>query len=98
MLVDRLDDRRQEQQELRVLAGRRAGLQQVRAGIGGTVTLKVLVNTEGTVDSVAVMDGPEMLVDAAMDAARVTTFTPARHLDRPVACWVLLPYRFTPPQ
>ncbi len=66
-----------------------------RAGIEGSVSLKVLVNTEGTVDSVIVIDGPELFHDAAITAAKKTEFTPARQNDRPVACWVILPFRFT---
>jgi protein TonB len=70
----------------------------VRAGIGGTVTLKVLVNATGAIDSIVVMDGPEILRQSAVDAARATTFKPARHNNRAVSCWVFLPFRFTIPR
>jgi TonB family protein len=69
-----------------------------RAGIGGTVTLKVLVNATGAIDSIAVLDGPDILRAAAVDAARATTFKPARHNNRAVSCWVILPFRFTVPR
>jgi len=65
-----------------------------RAGIEGTVTLKVLVNVVGVVDSVEVIEGPEVFIKSAMEAARSTKFTPAKHNDRDVACWVIMPFRF----
>ena len=65
-----------------------------RAGIEGTVTLKVLVNVIGVVDSVEVIEGPEVFIKSAMEAARSTKFTPAKHNDRDVACWVIMPFRF----
>ncbi len=66
-----------------------------RAGIEGSVSLKVLVNTEGAVDSIIVLDGPELFHESAREAAQKTEFTPARQNDQPVACWVILPFRFT---
>ncbi len=66
----------------------------LRAGIEGTIVLKALVNVQGTVDSVEVMNGPEVFRNAAVEAANATSFSPAR-LDRnPVACWVIMQYRF----
>jgi len=65
-----------------------------RAGIEGTVTLKVLVNVTGIVDSVEVIEGPAVFRESAMEAARATKFTPAKHNDRDVACWVVMPFRF----
>ena len=66
-----------------------------RAGIQGTVTLKVLVNEKGIVDSVEVIEGHSIFRKPAIDAAKATTFTPAKYNDRAVACWVIMPYRFT---
>ncbi len=65
-----------------------------RAGIEGSVDLKVLVGVNGTVDSVVVLDGPKIFVDSAIDAAKRTRFSPAKYGGRPVACWVLMPFRF----
>ncbi len=65
-----------------------------RAGLKGTVVLKVLVNTSGAVDSVEVVEGPEIFHNASISAARKTKFTPARHNDRPVSCWIIMPFRF----
>jgi len=65
-----------------------------RAGIEGTVTMKMLINAEGAVDSVFVLDGPKVFHTNSITAARKTTFTPARHNDRSVPCWIILPFRF----
>ncbi|MFC1485959.1 energy transducer TonB [Candidatus Latescibacterota bacterium] len=66
----------------------------LRAGIEGTVIIKALVNVRGTVDSVTVVDGPEVFRNAASVAAATTNFSPARINNRPVACWVIMQYRF----
>ena len=65
-----------------------------RANIHGTVTLRVLVNKEGVVDSVKVEKGPKIFHTSAIDAAKATKFRPAKQNDRPVACWVIMPFRF----
>lgn len=65
-----------------------------RANIEGTVLLRVLVNREGAVDSVTVEHGPEIFRKSAIKAALATKFSPARQNNTPVACWVLMPFRF----
>lgn len=65
-----------------------------RAGIEGTITLKVLVNVTGIVDSVEVIEGPSVFRKSAIEAARATKFIPAKHNDRNVACWVVMPFRY----
>lgn len=69
----------------------------LRAGIEGTIVLKALVNTVGTVDSVVVMSGPEVFRESAVVAAEKTSFTPARMNRQPVFCWVVMQYRFNAP-
>ena len=65
-----------------------------RTGIEGTVFLKVLVNAKGLVDSVEVIKGPAVFHQSSLDAAKSTEFTPAKHNDRAVSCWVIMPFRF----
>ncbi|MBT4485471.1 MAG: energy transducer TonB [Candidatus Latescibacteria bacterium] len=65
-----------------------------RAGIEGNVTMKVLVNKEGLVDSVEVIGGPKVFHKSSIEAARKTKFTPAKHMDRAVSCWVIMPFKF----
>ena len=65
-----------------------------RAGIEGSVYLKVLVNKEGMVDSVLAVSGPKIFYKTSIDAAKKTRFIPAKHNDQPVACWVYMPFKF----
>jgi periplasmic protein TonB len=65
-----------------------------RAGIEGTVYLKVLVNSKGFVDSVEVQRGPKIFQNPAIKAAQSTLFSPARQNNKAVACWVILSFRF----
>ena len=65
-----------------------------RAGIDGLVIVRALVDKTGAVTRVKVLKGPEQLRQAAIDAARKTTFKPARQNDMPVSCWVQIPFRF----
>ncbi len=65
-----------------------------RAGIEGTVYLKALVNSKGVVDSVEVQSGPSIFHKSAIAAAEAATFIPARQNDKPVSCWVVMPFRF----
>ncbi len=65
-----------------------------RAGIEGTVYLKVLVNKNGMVDSVHVVKGPKVFQKSSIETAKMTKYTPAKLNNRSVACWVIMPYRF----
>lgn len=65
-----------------------------RAGIEGSITLKVLVNKKGDVDSVEVIDGPSVFRKAAVEAAKATKFKPAKYNDKTVSCWVIMPFKF----
>jgi protein TonB len=59
-----------------------------KAGIEGKVFTKLLVNQQGRVDSVAVLKGPEVFIDATVKAAGQLRFKPARQNDKPVRVWV----------
>ena len=65
-----------------------------RAGLQGTVTLKVLINKTGIVDSVVVIEGLEIFRKPAIKAAKATVFSPAKYNNRTVSCWVIMPFRF----
>jgi protein TonB len=65
-----------------------------KAGIYGTVTLKVLVTNSGAVDSVEVLDGASVFRKSAIEAAKATKFSPAMFNDKAVSCWVIMPYKF----
>jgi len=66
-----------------------------RVGIAGTVLVKALVGKDGTVEKAEAVRGPKELYEAAVKAARATTFKPAKQNDMPVRCWVQIPFRFT---
>ncbi len=65
-----------------------------RNGIEGTVFVMVVVDKEGKVSSAQVLKGPSELHESALEAAKATTFKPARQNDKPVSCKVVLPFRF----
>lgn len=65
-----------------------------RAGIEGTVTLKALVNVNGDVDSVEVVEGHNIFRESAIEAAKAAKYTPAKFNNKPVESWVLMLYRF----
>jgi periplasmic protein TonB len=67
------------------------------AGVSGTVLVRVLVGKDGRVMDARVDDKIQvpMLNEAALAAARQWLFTPATTNDRPVMCWVAIPFRFS---
>ncbi|HOX26097.1 MAG TPA: energy transducer TonB [Candidatus Krumholzibacteria bacterium] len=64
------------------------------AGVEGTVVLHVHVDEQGRVRDVKVVEGPELLRDPAIAAARTAIFRPATSDDRPIAVWVAMPVSF----
>jgi TonB family protein len=68
-----------------------------RAGIGGEVVLKVVVERDGTIGAVfADEEAPMGLTAAATDAVRRWTYTPARLDGKPIAVFKTVRVRFTP--
>ena len=65
-----------------------------RAGIQGTVFVRALVGTNGSVEKAEILKGPDLLHQAAIDAALATKFTPAKQNDMPVKCWVQMRFAF----
>jgi periplasmic protein TonB len=61
----------------------------------GTVLLRVLVDKEGHVRDVIVVEGNEMLNGAAQAAARAAVFRPAMSQRHPVPVWIMFPIRFS---
>jgi TonB family protein len=64
------------------------------AGIEGTVLVRVLVAKDGKVRKVMVIDGPDLLKDAAIDCAKTAIFRPALQHHRPIEVWVMMPITF----
>ncbi len=68
-----------------------------RKGIEGTVLIKVLVSKDGTVKQAVATEGKdrnESLEQAAIDAVKQFTFTPALIKKQPVEIWVSIPFKF----
>lgn len=67
-----------------------------KAGIQGTTILRLLVDEEGRVKEVRVMESSRHrpLDEAAMQAATKILFKPGKVSDKAVPCYVSVPYRF----
>ena len=66
-----------------------------RAGIEGNVWVKILVDKEGKPKKVTIVKSDaEVFDESAKEAAMNSLFTPAVMNNGPVACWVVIPYRF----
>ena len=63
--------------------------------IEGKVTLKLLVNVDGSVRDVNVLEGPEIFHQAAIDATLQWRFKPAEHNGKVVPVWVVTPIEFS---
>lgn len=66
-----------------------------RAGVEGTVWVKILVDKEGKAKRAIIMKSDaEIFNDAAIAAAKQWVFTPALMNNGPVAVWAAIPFRF----
>ena len=63
--------------------------------IEGKVTLKVVVNVDGSVSDVSVLEGPEIFHQAAIDAALHWQFRPAEHNGKVVPVWMVMTIEFS---
>ena len=66
-----------------------------RAGVEGTVWVKILVDKEGKAKKAVIMKSDaEIFNDPAIEAAKQWVFTPALMNNAPVAVWAAVPFRF----
>ncbi|MXX12138.1 MAG: TonB family protein [Gemmatimonadetes bacterium] len=63
--------------------------------IEGKVVLKVVVNMDGSVSDVSVLEGPEIFRQVAIDAALQCQFKPAEHNGKVVPVWMVMPIEFS---
>ncbi len=66
----------------------------LKAGIEGTVHLKVLLGKDGMVEQAAAVKGKEIFQKSALHAINQYRFKPARQNDRPVKVYLVIPIRF----
>jgi len=64
------------------------------AGVEGTVLVRVLVGKDGKVKDAILIEGHELLQEAALACARTAIFRPALAQHRPVEVWVMMPVTF----
>ncbi len=68
----------------------------VRAGLEGTVWVKILVDKDGLPKkAVVIKSTAELFNDNAVEAAMAFVFTPAVMNNGPVKVWVSIPFKFT---
>lgn len=65
-----------------------------KAGIEGSVILKVLIEKDGSVSQAMVVKGKDILQQAALNAIYQYRFSPAQQNDKPVKVWLTMPIRF----
>ncbi|MGH7495291.1 MAG: energy transducer TonB [bacterium] len=65
-----------------------------KAGMQGRVFVKILIDKEGKVKRAVVIQGPEILHEAAVSAVVQWVFKPAIQHDRPIAVWMVIPVLF----
>jgi periplasmic protein TonB len=65
-----------------------------QAGIEGRVSVKVLVGTDGSVQRVGSMTGPDVFADEVKSKAMNLQFTPGLQNGKPVRVWVTVPFNF----
>lgn len=65
-----------------------------KAGIQGTVIIKVLIDKDGSVAQATVVKGKDILQKPALDAIYQYRFSPALQNDKPVKVWLVMPIRF----
>ena len=66
-----------------------------RAGVEGTVWVKIWVDKEGKAKKAQILKSDaELFNQAAIDAAMQWVFTPAVMNNGPVAVWVSIPFKF----
>ena len=67
----------------------------IRAGLEGRVWVSILVGREGKPKkAVVVKSDQEIFNKSAIDAAMQYSFTPALQNNKPVAVWVVIPFKF----
>ena len=63
--------------------------------IEGKVSLKLLVNVDGSVSDVRVLEGPEVFHQAAIDAVSQSRFRPGKHNGKLVPVRLIMPIEFS---
>jgi protein TonB len=65
-----------------------------RAGIQGTVVVRVLIDEKGNVEKAVIFKSIPMLDEAALAAAKQFKFIPGKQRDKNVKVWMAIPFVF----
>jgi protein TonB len=65
-----------------------------RLGVEASVTVRILIDTQGRVEDVQLISGPAAFADTVVATVRRWRFTPARDRGRPVKVWGVKTFRF----
>ena len=65
-----------------------------KAGVEGTVIVKVLIGKNGSVEKSEIFKSIPLLDDAALQAAMKCIFKPAKQRKKLVKVWMAIPYKF----
>jgi protein TonB len=65
------------------------------AGVSGKVIVEAVISKNGTIESLHVVSGPEMLKSAAIDAIRAARYQPFRLNGEPVEIQTTITVNFT---
>lgn len=65
-----------------------------KEGITGTVVARLLIDTNGIVRDVQIVEGPEVFHESVEEAAYKAKFSPAKRDNKAVAVWVAVPFKF----
>jgi TonB family protein len=66
--------------------------------VSGVVTVQVTIDETGKVIKAVALDGPELLRQAAVDAARKARFSPTRVAGKPIPVTGVIKFNFLPPR
>jgi protein TonB len=67
----------------------------LEAQIEGKVSVKVLVDVDGSVIKTGSFNGPDVFRDEVSQKSMNLRFTPGLQNGKPVKVWVTVPYRFS---
>jgi len=65
--------------------------------VEGTVRVRALIGADGSICEAEAVDGPALLREPALQAAREASIAPAMKDGCPVPIWVVIPFEFALP-
>lgn len=66
----------------------------IRDQVEGTVSLRFLINVDGSVSDVRILKGPEIFHQTAIEAVSQWRFKPAKHDGKAVPAWMMQQFKF----